>query len=278
MPRTLKPLPKTIVEQRQEILQPYISGSKVGDTSVFENIRGNNTSLKDTNIQEYNIGIEDIDNSIIYYFDNVIKPTVIQNTNKIKVPLIYGSPENWKSIQNDGFLRDKDGKLMAPIIIFKRNSLEKNRTIGNKLDGNKAQQVQLVEIGYNKRNIYDRFSALNNRIPSKQYMVTVIPDYVTLNYECIIFTDYVEENNKIIEAIEFASDSYWGDLKRFNFRATIDSFISSVQIENGEDRAVKTTFNIIMNGYIIPDTINAELASIKSSYSPAQLVINFVES
>lgn len=278
MPRKLKPIPKNIVEIRQLELIPS-TGIKIGTSSsvLDEVIRGNEISQKDNEVKDFNVGLEDIDNSIIYYFDNIIKPQVKQNGLLVNVPLIYGSPERWQSIQKEGYLRDKDGKLMMPIIVFKRVSLEKNRTIGNKLDGNKTQLVHVTEVRYNKRNFYDRFSVLNNRIPSKQYSVTVIPDYVTLNYECIIITDYLEQNNKIIEAIEYSSDSYWGDLNRFNFRTKIDSFTNVVTIENGEDRAVRTTFNIVMNGYIIPDSINKELSTIKSLYLPAQFIINFKE-
>jgi hypothetical protein len=272
--RKLKPLPPTIVEVRQQLL----SGSLSTDDSVLAPlVRGNQISLKGETTKEYQIDIKDIDNSIIYYFQNIIKPQVKVNNNTISVPLLYGSPERWKSIQTDGALRDKDGKLMVPLIIFKRVSIEKNRNIGNKLDGNKVQNIELIEVKYNRRNIYDQFSVLTNRIPSKQYIATIIPDYVTLTYECVIFTDYVEQNNKIVEAIQYASDSYWGDLNRFNFRARIDSFTNAVSLDIGEDRMAKTTFNIIMNGYIIPDTINKELSTIKALYSPSQLVINIEE-
>ena len=45
-------------------------------------------------------------------------------------------------------------------------------------------------------------------------------DYVTLTYSCIIQTYYVEQLNKIIEAINYASDSYWGNPERFKFKAS----------------------------------------------------------
>jgi hypothetical protein len=36
--------------------------------------------------------------------------------------------------------------------------------------------------------------------------------------------------NKIIEAINYASDSYWGDKERFKFNAKIDTFSNSVEV------------------------------------------------
>ena len=98
--------------------------------------RAEQTSLKGDDTKTINIGLEDHDNAILYYLENVIKPTVEQNDKQIKVPVIYGSPELWKSVQADGFYRDKNGKTMVPLIMFKRESFEKDRSMGNKLDGN----------------------------------------------------------------------------------------------------------------------------------------------
>jgi hypothetical protein len=75
-----------------------------------------------------------------------------------------------------------------------------------------------------------------------------------------IFTDYVEQANEITEAVEFAARSYWGDPERFMFRADIQTFNTPVLLENGSDRANKTTMNVLVNGYIIPSGINAAMA------------------
>ena len=51
------------------------------------------SSVKDTNLVVHTVGIKDIDEAIFYYFNEVLKPSVIQNGNRINVPLVYGSPE-----------------------------------------------------------------------------------------------------------------------------------------------------------------------------------------
>jgi hypothetical protein len=156
--------------------------------------------------------------------------------------------------------------------MYKRTNIEKNRNLGNKIDGNLASLFQTFETRYNQRNQYDQFSVLTNRIPSKQYYVSVVPDYVTVTYECVIFTNYVEQNNNIIESIEFAADSYWGDKNRYQFRTMIDSFATTNIINTGEDRVVTTNVTLKVNGYLIPDTINQHLADANIHYSPAQVV------
>ena len=273
MSRSLKPIPRTIVDVLQPSITPYIQDKPDNsEGTVFSHNRAKDLSFKGNKIKDISVGLEDLDNAIQYYFDNVIRPTVIQNSNRIAVPVIYGDAEKWKSVQNDGFYRDKDGKIMAPLIMYKRTNIEKNRTLGNKIDGNKAHNFQVFETRYDKRNQYDKFDILTNRIPSKQYYVSVVPDYVTVTYECILFTNFVEQNNKLIEAIEFASDSYWGDFNRWHFRTRIDSFAVTNVIEQDSDRAARTNFTMTLNGYLVSDTINKEMANADMFYSPAQVV------
>ena len=217
-------------------------------------------SLKDDDAQLINVGLEDHDDAILYYLENVIRPTVTQNDRQIEVPIIYGSPERWKSIQADGFYRDKNGKTMVPLIMFKRESFEKNRALGNKLDGNVVHNVQYFEKQYSQRNVYDNFSVLRNQKPQKEYILGVIPDYITLTYKLSIYTDYVQQMNKIIEALEFASDSYWGDPERYQFRAVITSFPTPVLLENASDRAKRSEITLTLQGYIIPNSINVAMA------------------
>ena len=273
MARDLKPLPRNIVQVQQEQITPYLQPKPDNsEGTVFSRNRGKDLSFKDNKIKDISIGLEDIDEAIQYYFDNVIKPNVIQNNNRIAVPVIFGDAEKWKSVQNDGFYRDAGGKVMAPIIMYRRTNVEKNRTLGNKLDGNKSHLFNVFETRYNSKNQYDKFSILTNRIPSKQYYVTVVPDYVTVTYECILFTNFIEQNNKLIEAIEFASDSYWGDFNRWHFRTKIDNFAVTNVVEQGTDRVAKTTFTMTLNGYLVSDTVNKQMANTDMFYSPAQIV------
>jgi hypothetical protein len=275
MAKYLKPTPKNSVEVIQEQITPYLQSiGKQPNETVFSRSRGNDISVKNDNQEDISIGLEDIDKAILYYFNNIIKPIVTQNGQQITVPVLIGSAERWKSVQSDGFYRDKDGKLMVPLIMFKRNTITKNRTLGNKLDGNKAHLFQIFEERYNPKNSYDKFSILTNRIPSKKMYATVVPDYINVTYSCIVFTDFVDQNNKLIESIEFASDSYWGDFNRFHFRTQIDSFNTTTIIEQGKDRAAKTSFDFNVNGYIIPDSVNKEKASIKGFYTKSQIIFN----
>lgn len=278
VPRRIKPSPKDAIEIDQQFINPYLAntnGGVVVEGHPLRNNRGQNFSFKDDVVKDIHIGLQDIDNAMMNYFNNTIKPTVVQDNNRMAVRTIYANPERWKSVQADGFLRDNNGQIIVPIIMFKRDTVEKARGLGNKIDGNTVALYQIMGESYNPRNAYDQFDVINNRIPSKQYYVTTVPDYVTITYNVIIFTNFVEQNNKIVESFEFASDSYWGDPDRFKFRASIDSFSTTTIMENGSDRVAKSTFNIKVNGYIIPDTVNKDLATVRNKYyTKAQVIFD----
>jgi len=237
--------------------------------------RGRITSRKDDKVKDVSIGLQDHDEAIMYYFNNVIKPSVIVNGNRTNVPIVYGSPERWKSVQKDGFYRDKEGKIQTPLIMFKRDSVEKRRDLGNKLDGNNPQLHYTFQEKYTKKNQYDNFSVLQNKKPQKEFHAVVVPDFIKLNYTCTIWCDYVAQMNKLIEMVNYTSDSYWGDKEKFKFNAKIDTYSNTTEVAQGDNRIVKTSFGLMLQGYLIPDSINKEINKKPSKfYSKSTVVFN----
>jgi hypothetical protein len=251
------------------VQKPFSEPTKLGQP---EQNRAYEISEKKDGDKDFTIGIKDVDEALIYYFNNHLKLSVVQNNTKLTVPVIYGTPENWKSVQRDGYYRDQNEKLMAPLLMFKRSSVTQNRDLGYKLDGNQAHNVQLFKKAFSKRNIYSNFNILNNRVPETKYVVSATPDYVTVEYECIVWTYFVEQMDKLVEALNFASRSYWGDPNRFLFYSSIESFQDSITYDIGDNRAVRTNFNITLNGYLIPDTLNRKLAAPPNAYGISRVV------
>ena len=275
--RLNKPTPKTqreiSVEQHKSTYVPA-GNPNYADPNVPGVNRALQTSFRDDTTKPFSISIKDIDEAVFYYFENVIQPSVYQNGERLPVPIVYGSQEKWKSFQKDGYYRDQNGKIMAPLIMFKRESITKNRSIGNKLDANNPHNYSVSQKKYDSRNSYDNFKVLTNRIPEKQFYATVIPDYVTIDYTCIVFTYYVEQLNKIVEAIGYASDAYWGDPERFKFKALIDSFGFQTELTQDDERVVRSTFNIKLNGYIVPDILQKDINSIKKFSDTTKIIFS----
>jgi len=218
---------------------------------------------RDDKIKDLYVNLYDVDSVIKYYFDNVIQPTVMEGEQKINVPIIYGSPERWKSVQKSGLLRDAKGKVQYPAIVYKRTSVEKNKSLGNKVDAKNPLYASFQK-QYTARNKYDNFEVLNNRQPVKQFHSVVVPDYVNLTYTCIIFSEYLEQLNKIVEDINYAGGQYWGQDDSFKFLSKIDSFDIESVAEQGQDRISKANFTLTLNGFIIPDNIQKSMSNFSS--------------
>ena len=249
-----------------------------------KNISRSNITRRDLDkIPNFSINIKDIDFTIKYYVQNVIKPKVVENNRILDVPVIYGNPERWKSIQKDGYFRDERDKIILPIIIYKRNSISKDENISiDKLDANKPNLFYNFKKKYSEKNRYSRFSILNNEIPVNEFYSVVVPDYIVINYEFIILTESNEQMNKIIEAILYSEGSYWGEKDRFKFRTKINSFENAIEISSDTIRTVKTTFNLEINGYLLQDSINKELAlnsgNFVKQFSTKQVLFKFEDS
>ena len=281
MAKYRKPIPKTQREISEDLITPFDieRGNPNAQVNPNENETGidfnrsTKLSFKGDTSKPFSIGIQDLDEAVFFYFENVIQPFVRQNGLRINVPVIYGSPERWKSFQKDGYYRDKQGAVMLPIIVIKRDTITKDRTITNKLDANMPNLYASFQKAYNPKNFYSNFAAINNKIPVKNFNAVAVPDYVTLEYSVIIQTYYMSQLNKIIEACEYASDAYWGNPERFKFRAFIDSFATQTELTMGQDRLVKGTFNIRLRGYIIPEVLQKDIASLKQYNSKSKVII-----
>jgi len=276
MPQVRKPIPKTQKQLGNEQVVPTYQ--QAGNPNNFnpsttEN-RALQTSFKGDTVKPFSVGIQDIDEAIFYYFQNVIQPSVIQNGARLPVPIIYGSPEKWKSYQKDGYYRDQQGKIQAPLIMFKRNDITKNRQIANKLDANNPQNFGVFTKKYTQRNAYDNFKVLNNRIPQKEYYAVIMPDYLTVTYTCVVFTYYIEQLNKIVESMEYASDAYWGNPQRYQFKAMIDSFGFQTELADNDERVIRSTFDIKINGYIIPDILQKDITALKKFSNKTKIIFS----
>ena len=255
-----KPTPKSQLDiSSQFVIDRAAPGAQKPPSKQIN--RGSTRTRKEDRVGDIKIGLYDIDDAIKYYFDEVIRPRVNDFDEDVSVPVLYGSPERWVSAQRGQYYRDQKGKIMVPLIMYRRTSVGKDTTLNfSKIDANNPKLFYTFEKKYSPQNRYDNFSALQGVIPTRERYSVVVPDYVTIQYEGVIWTDYIEQMNDLIEAINYSQGSYWGDPERFKFRTSIAEFSDSSEVPTDGDRIVKTTFNMELHGYIIPDSLNKELS------------------
>ena len=214
--------------------------------------RGYLYSRTDEDVVNPEVTLMDMDGAIISYFDEVIQPSVEDNGENVKVPIMYASPERWKAIQRDGFMRDKKRQTITPVIVYRRTSIEKDESIPqDKLDANNPNLFYTFEKKFSNINRYDNFRTQIGTLPQKEYYNVMLPDYVTLTYDFIIWTSYIEQMNKIVERVVYSDGAYWGHPDKMRFRTSVDTFTDATEIGDSE-RLVRTNFTVTLRGYLLP--------------------------
>jgi len=215
-----------------------------------------NRALEIKTAEQYRTGgikLMDVDRAIMEHITDTVMPELQIREENIKVPLLYGSAERWKSIRVDGFLRDRAGQIQIPLAVIKRNSVETNDDLINPMN----RQVSYPAVSqFSPKHKYDLFSKMTGVTrPKEQYNIT-IPDYVVINYEVVLWTDFTEHMNTLVEAFQFATDVYWGDKYGFKFLTKASSFDNTTEIGDGSQRIVKTTFTLEVKAYLLPEKFN----------------------
>jgi len=236
-----------------------------------EKISRNSPGAKD-DVKNLSVGLMDMDSAIMYYFNEVIKPEVTINDEKVKVPCIYASPERWTQVSKQGYLRDKKRQIIVPLIVFKRTGMSRSDIGGgvDKLDANKPNLFYTFQKKYSQFNRFDKFSVLQKIEPGTEYYNVAMPDYVQLTYEFTIWTSYIEQMNRIVEKINYSDGAYWGEPNKMRFRTRIESFSDASSVEG--ERLIKTTFSVNLYGYILPESFN-NYNTTQKYLTPKKLII-----
>jgi len=235
--------------------------------------RGTLRSRGDDTVKNISVGLMDIDAAIMFYFNNVIKPTVLENDETIKVPLMYSNPERWNSIQKNGYLIDNKKQLVIPLIVFKRNSISKDESLAiDKIDPLSPKLFRTFQSKYSQKNRYDNFSVQQGLNKTKELYTVGVPDYVNLEYEFIVWTSYTEQMNRIIEKIIWSEGSYWGEDGKFKFRTSIDNYTDASEFTVNSERLIRTNFSVTLKGYLIPEEFNSVVTTQKA-LTPKRILI-----
>ncbi len=152
------------------------------------------------------IGIRDVDRAILHWFDRSVDAHVVVSGERTqKVPVVLSSKERWVSSRDDVAHRDKDGKMVLPVIGLTRTGLDP--TNGMLALGSNVPTLQI------SRRVSPKTATLQNsrdaapisqRGPSPVvYEVATIPFPFngTAAYEVVIQTSFMSHMNAILERI-----------------------------------------------------------------------------
>lgn len=229
---------------------------------------------RDTDKQKnITIDLMDIDGAIFKQLEK-FQLEVTDNGNKIKVPVFYSNPEKWKSIQKDGVIRDYNGKLILPAMVFQRVTSAPDEALRM---FNRYLTYPVIR-KYSEKNRYTRFNTLaGQNVPVNEVYDVVMPKHMVFTYNFIIWMEHIEQMNSLVERMNFETDDYWGDLRGFKFRTKIDSFTHTTELQVDEDRMVKTEFDLTVHGYLLPDIIEklkGKEATTQKFFTPKKIIFD----
>lgn len=209
--------------------------------------------------QQYNLSvtIEDIDTLVLNYIKDSIDLYVVgENNNLVKANILYSNPERWKTIQQDGYVRDlRSNQVILPVITFKRSGIESRDSIIN----NDMNQNLYIPVNRTRSKKY-----IGQPDTPEEVWSVLYPKFVKIGYDFIIFTKTIRQNNSLVQSFMMHDKRYWGNRKA-GFFTRIANVTNEVEQSNDSVRVVKSTFSISVDSFLIPETFMGKSTVIKQN-------------
>lgn len=215
---------------------------------------------KDT-VRPIGVTLYDVDFAVKSYIDNSMKLKVLDNGDFLSVPTLYANSEKWASIQRNGYLKDKKGKTLVPLLTFRRASVDINQQLKRNKVATTNQIAYYTAQKYSRLAPYDKFSSLYGVKTPKEYFVTPIPDYVDITYDFIIWCEYQTQLNNVIENFVYHGGKSFGDKNFFKFASNIQNLSMEDNNTTGQDRIVRANFQLMIHAYLLPKDVAGEVTT-----------------
>ena len=194
--------------------------------------------------------IEDVDFAIISYIRDILKLQVIENGQMIDVPVMYANGEKWAQVQAKGYMRDRKGKIMTPVISIRRGSITERDTLKSLgVNNNPAGNDYVFQNKHSTENRYDRFSVQRGKQRKKEYYLAPVPEFIDVSYELLLWTEYTEQMNSLVEQIMPTNGFAYGTT--FKFPTYMSDVTFDTTNATGEDRVVRATIPLITKASLL---------------------------
>jgi hypothetical protein len=159
------------------------------------------------------VTIETVDQAVYDYFDKKLNVQVDSADGRKKVPVMFATGERWKLMREKKGVRDDNGSLILPLISIQRMDID--RTPGF---GGMAQEVPHITVlkrVHGKSNLWQNLlrTRSQNGFPQirkdkvvYEYLTLPFPDFATVYYQIVIWAQFTEQMNEILEKIFYKYD------------------------------------------------------------------------
>ena len=231
--------------------------------------------------KNYAITLKDIDTAVISHVKNVMRPRLKEANETINIPVMYGNEERWKSARKRGFVKDKQGAFILPLIMLKRTEVGKNELSTQGFEHDlKRENIEIIRNSkWSKKNRYDRFSVLTGIKPQEERLITGMPSFTEITYEFVLWTNFIEQMNFLIEAFVAQSNKYWGASEEYKFLSIIDTITDASEMTQEGERFVKSTFSVKTSAYLLPEDTNSvvteKISNLKKKLTLSKVTFGF---
>ena len=226
----------------------------------------------------YSITLKDVDTAILSHVKKVMKPKIREANETIDVNVMYGNEERWKAVRKNNVLRDKQGTLILPLIMLKRTDIARNELSGQAFKHDvKREHIEVIRNSqWSKKNRYDRFSVLTGQKPQYENLVTGMPDFADITYEFVLWTNFIEQMNLLVEMFMEQSNKYWGNSEQYKFLSSIESITDASEMNLNGERFIKSTFSLKVSCYLLSEEINSvvtgKISNLQKKLTPSRVV------
>ena len=202
-------------------------------------------------INDKHIILIDIDTDIRNFLVSKIDPFIIENENKVKIPILYADGEKWNLSLKNKAIYDKKNKLILPILLYRRNpnvSIDDQYPKLNILQ-NDTDSMFLINDKYDRISTYADKRLNWEKHERKTLRYLRIPTHVLLTYSIVVYTRFIEQANQIIEKFVSYNNTSYGDKFRHNLK--ISSISSDALVELDQNRLIKTEIELEVSSIIL---------------------------
>ena len=105
---------------------------------------------------------------------------------------------------------------------------------------------KVVAFKAKKDNRYTNFNVQIGKKPVYENLVTSIPNFVNITYEFVLWTNFIEQMNPLVESFMEYDKTYWGDKDTYRFICNLDSVSDASEMDARGERFIKSSFSRIL--------------------------------
>lgn len=189
------------------------------------------------------IRIEDVDRGVKLWFDRTVDAHAVSpQGERRKVPVTFASGERWVAAADRRGIRDRDGRLILPVIQVRRGGIDPVTSMTAL--GSNVPRLQIARLLSDKtsqlaNNDYNRpLSNRRLRDSAAVYDVYTIPfpSTVSLDYSVRIQAQYIHQINGIVEKVLSKLEFY--DVPCFVISLEQDSRPAGIPVGQGDSELV----------------------------------------